>query len=98
MAMLVSFHKRYMASKPTWPFRCDYMETRKANEPKYKWFYMYADKCGYSNGTKKSWEQNAEFRPVLLVGTTFFHRAYIDMYNNHIPKELHTLVDDLMNC
>jgi hypothetical protein len=96
---LVSFHKRFISSKPTWPFRCDYLETRKEDEIEYKWFYSYADTCMFPNGTKKSWGyEGAEFRPVLLVGTTFFHRAYIDMYNNHIPKELHTLVDDLMNC
>jgi glucuronyl/N-acetylglucosaminyl transferase EXT2 len=98
---LVSFHRKFIQSNPNYPFRCEYAQTRLENEPSYEWFYRYdhVGKCKFKNGTKKHYDDNKQdVRPVVLVGTTFIHRTFLDMYNQHIPKELRELVDETMNC
>jgi hypothetical protein len=95
---LVSFHMRYIQQNVAWPFPCDYADKRKPNESVYSWYYRYAPHCYYPNGTQVTFFDNEQdVRPILLIGTTFFHKSFMSMYNEQVPKSLITMVDELMN-
>jgi hypothetical protein len=95
---LVSFHMRYIQQNVAWPFPCDYANKRKPNESVYSWYYRYAPHCYYPNGTQVTFYDNEQdVRPILLIGTTFFHKSFMIMYNEQVPKSLIAMVDELMN-
>jgi hypothetical protein len=93
---LVSFHQKEINSQSSWPFACDYNE-HVAEDKKYEWFYTYTSDCNYRNGTAGKAKAGTSVH-VVLVGTTFIHRAFFNMYHNHIPAALREMVDEVFNC